>query len=332
MVTGHQGTAADSNSDPTDPAETRRQVGGPAVLESLQARIPLLSGPSPVHDDVAEIESAVGSWAADAGLDGTSTFGTLASYCLPDAAPTAAVLFGQWAAWSATLHPDRQALAADGRSLPELFEAWLAACSAGAASRDRDPGHAAGGLWQRTRPLPDGMWARRFRYHLRQHQRARAQQAHYAALRRIPAPDRYPALRRAVNCPWLFDLPEVLLGVPVPADVYRSNAWRALVHGVNDVTAWCQDIAAAEAGSGVTWVVNHVMAVAQQARLPLDAAAERVVRRIEVRCGQMEREAERLPEVFSVQSLASSERDGLVRLAQVLLGYPRAYLEWTTVV
>ncbi|RSS54640.1 hypothetical protein EF918_34775 [Streptomyces sp. WAC06614] len=195
----------------------------------------------------------------------------------PGAAAGQVVLFAQWLAW--VFHVDDQWDEAGdtdgGAAVRAAHERFLGIVRGTVAARAGEPAEVAlADLWARTAPRASRHWQERFAFHLGLQRDAFARQAELRRRGLVPGPGEYRVLRRHANCPAAFHLLEPLYREEMPLGLVAD--WVALTDAVNDVTAWCNDLASVEREAACGDPTNYVTVLRHHLGLSADEAARQV--------------------------------------------------------
>ncbi|MDX6743241.1 terpene synthase family protein [Actinocorallia sp. A-T 12471] len=310
-----------------------------SLLLPLAERIPALVAPCRVHERLWPIGEESTAWARTHGLVlgesdstrlGRGRFERLVCRLLPDVAPARAVLVAEWLVWLFALDDqiDDGGLGGSATAVDALYEPLILTLRRG----DARPGASVleaslADLWARTAPGMSQDWRRRFRDHVAWHRQGCLDEAVARRTGELPAPGRYPAVRRRLHAPFLLDLLEPALGAEVPAEVLGTKTWQLLRDGTADVTAWCNDLVAYTREEHSP--LNHVAVTARQLGLsPRTAAAVLVHERIWARLEDVARAARALDGEMRRLRLDPVRARGVSRVACAMLAAPRAQLDW----
>ncbi|GAA0967823.1 terpene synthase family protein [Actinocorallia libanotica] len=310
------------------------------LLLPLTWRVPSLAAPCEVHRDLWTIGEEANSWARSRGLVvgdadtsrlGRGRFERLACRIFPDAAAERVLLFSRWLLWLFAFDDlrDETPFGGSATEVDALYEELARTVRRGAPRAGAGPLEATlAELWRESAEGMGGDWRRRFRIHLGWHRQGCADEAVGRRTRELPALADYPRLRRRTNGPFMADLVEPVLGVEVPDEVVRTRSWQRLCEGVNDVTAWCNDVASYPHESGLGASCNYVALAVRELEVEPLAAIAWVGERIEEGLARMAEAAEALEREAAWRDRDASEREGAGRVVRALLGVPRAQLDW----
>lgn len=291
--------------------------------------------PCPVHPSIHLVEAATAGWARAAGLDPDPAASRLAGRAFARCETGAVTALARWLTWMSCL-----------RRAPEALAPVLAVAGGG------EPGpvpleRAFSGLWTACAPGMSGAWRERFTAGLAAQREAIISRGTPTPLspgtppprsRETPAPlsPRTP-MTGSPETPvtgdhsergartesygdafgrYLFDLVEPCLGVEVPAPVWRSPQWRALVEASGDVAAWCEE---AVAGRG------HEGTISLERSNP--EAEEGKIDRVATRVEELWTAARAIPALTERHDLGFAASREVTRVACAFLTIPRAYLE-----
>ncbi|MBW8480790.1 terpene synthase family protein [Actinomadura sp. PM05-2] len=316
------------------------------MLLSLTDRVPLLAarpGPAAVPatapdaaPDAARADR-LDRWARAAGLaPGAARCDLLAARLFPGAPAGRVELLARWLVWALALDDalDRPPLGDSGTGVRALYDDLLAALRRGRPSPGARPLESAlVALWHATVRAPDGPelsrdWRRRFLQHLGEHRDGCAEEAVNRRTGTVPGPAGYPALRRRAAAPYLFDLAEPVLGAELPPALAAAPAWRALLDGVADILAWCNDLASYDAERERGDRHNHVAVLGEAYGFGAANAARSVADRIAERAGDVAAAARTLPATLERLRFTAAEQAVTERTVQALLDAPRVHLDW----
>ncbi|MCD0451030.1 hypothetical protein LO762_17765 [Actinocorallia sp. API 0066] len=310
-----------------------------SLLLPLADRIPAMTAPCRVHERLWPIGEESLAWARSHGLVlgeadstriGRGRFERLVCRILPDVAPARAVLLTEWLLWLFALDDtiDDGPIRRSATSVDALYEPLALTLRRGTARPGASTLETAlADLWARTAPGMSQDWRRRFRDHLAWHRQGCLDEAVARRTGELPAPSRYPAVRRRLHGPFLLDLLEPALRTEVPDEVLGLRAWQILVDGTADVTAWSNDLVAYTPDAHSP--LNHVAVTARQLDLPpRTAAAVLVHERIWARLEEVGHAARALGPELRRLRLDPLRARGVARVASALLAAPRAHLDW----
>ncbi|WP_106398331.1 terpene synthase family protein [Actinocorallia populi] len=310
------------------------------LLLPLTWRVPSLAEPCAVHRDLWTIGEETASWARSRGLVvgdadtsrlGRGRFERLACRVFPDVPAERAALFSRWLLWLFAFDDlrDETPFGCSATEVDALYEEMARAVRRGTPRAGAGPLEIAlAELWRESSREMGGDWRRRFRIHLGWHRQGCADEAVGRRTRTPPCLADYPRLRRRTNGPFMLDLAEPVLGVEIPDAVVRTRSWQRLFDGVNDVTAWCNDVASYPHESGLGNSFNYVALAVRELELEPLAAIAWVGERIEGGLARMAEAAERLVEEAAWRELAEEDRERAGRVVRALLSVPRAQLDW----
>ncbi|WP_199487128.1 terpene synthase family protein [Actinomadura logoneensis] len=311
-----------------------------STLLSLTDRVASLAAPSTMHPGAWPLAGRQDAWSRAHGLvvgdPDTSPLGRarcdrLAARLLPSADLDRVELLGQWLTWTFALDDmlDRPPLATSATAVCELYDDLLRAVRRGGPRPGARPLESTlGDLWQRTSAGMSAGWRRRFLAHLAAHRTACAGEAVNRRTGQVPAPERYPAARRAACGPHLFDLVEPALGVELPALVVDLPAWTALTEATADLLAWCNDLASCRRERADGDVHDLVAVLAAADGCGQEQAVRRAVDQIARRAADVPAAALALADGLDRLAASPAERTSVRRVAAVLLAAPRAHLDW----
>ncbi|MGS2643506.1 hypothetical protein [Streptosporangium sp. LJ11] len=302
---------------------TRTEVHGPPHAISpparLTERLAALVMPCPVHPSIHLVEAAAADWARAAGLDPDPAASRLAGRAFARCETGAVTPLARWLTWMSRL-----------RQAPEALTPVLAVAAGG------EPGpapleRAFSGLWAACAPRMSGAWRERFTAGLAAQREAILPREPAAALSPgTPAKPRSsgaPAEPCSSGTPaepggdafgrYLFDLVEPCLGVEVPAPVWRSPQWRALVEASGNVAARCEEAVAGRGHAGTVFLERSNR-----------EAEEWIIDSVATRMEELWTAARAIPALTERHDLGFAASREVTRVACAFLTIPRAYLEW----
>jgi len=311
-----------------------------ALLLPLTERVPALAVPCRIHPDARQIGEEAGAWADTSGLLlgvidadrlSRSRFERMAARIFPEAPTAQVVLFTKWLTWLFVFDDlrDEGPLGSSATAVEGLYEDLLKAVRRGCARPGAGPLETTlADLWQQTAPTMGSAWRRRFTGHLEWHRAGCMEEAVSRRTDSIPSLEAYPALRRRVNGPFMFDLAEPVLGTEIPEALADSRTWQNLVEGTSDLTAWCNDVASCTQGKLGGDTCNYVIVATRSLDLEPHAAVDWVYDQITWRSYDVQAAARSLPAEFTRLKLDPPMVRAVSKLACGLLAAPRAHLDW----
>ncbi|MEO3783283.1 terpene synthase family protein [Actinocorallia sp. B10E7] len=310
------------------------------LLSPLTWRVPSLAAPCRVHEGLWAVGEETAAWARSRGLVigdadtsrlGRGRFERLACRVFPDAPVSRVTLSTKWLIWLFAFDDlrDETPFGGSATAVDALYEEMARAVRRGAPRAGAGPLEIVlAELWRETSEGMGGEWRRRFRTHLEWHRQGCADEAVGRRTGVLPSLEDYPRLRRRTNGPFMLDLAEPVLGAELPEELIRTRSWRRLFDGVNDVTAWCNDVASYPHEHGRGELCNYVALAARELELePLTAVAW-VSERIEEGLARVAEAAEDLTAESAWRGLDPSLREPAGRVVDALLAVPRAQLDW----
>ncbi|GAA4098620.1 terpene synthase family protein [Actinomadura miaoliensis] len=313
-----------------------------SLLLSLTDRVAVLATPSAMHPDAWPLGERVDGWARGRGLilgdpDGSplgrGRFERLAARVFPTADLDRVDLFARWLTWAFALDDtlDQEPLAGSATAVHELYEDLLRAMRLGHARPGARPLETTlVELWDVTATRMDREWRRRFMLHMEAHRTGCAQEAVNRRTGRVPAPREYAGLRRRAAAPFLYDLVEPVLGVVLADRLTTSPQWVILSEGVADVVAWSNDIASFTMEDARQDAHNLVAVMCQTHGCRPREGARLVLDRIVERLDEVQEAVRVLPATMDRLELSPEQRQTASQIARVLLGTPRAHVDWLT--
>ncbi|MFF5107948.1 hypothetical protein [Streptosporangium sp. NPDC000509] len=264
----------------------------------LAERLAALAMPCPVHPSIHLVEAATSDWARTSGLDPDPAAARLAGRAFARCETGAVTRLARWLTWMSCL-----------RRAPEALTPVLAVAAGG------EPGRAPlerafSGLWTACAPEMGDAWRERFTAGLTAQREALLSPGTTSAEDRTRSP--VDAFGR-----YLFDLVEPCLGVEVPAPVWRSTHWRALVEVSGEVAARCEE---AVAGPGHTGAISLERSNSGAEEWKIDGVATRME--------ELWTAARAIPALVERHDLGFTAGREATRVACAFLTIPRAYLEW----
>ncbi|MFI0349868.1 terpene synthase family protein [Actinomadura sp. 9N407] len=311
-----------------------------SMLLSLADRATALSAPSVMRADAWRLGERVDSWARGRGLVlgdpdnsplGRARCERLAGRLFPSADPSRVDLFARWLTWTFALDDtlDEASVSGSATAVHAVFEDLLKAIRRGHASPGARPLETTiVELWRATGGLMTLEWRRRFLAHLDEHRTGCADQAVHRRIRQMPSPDTYPALRRRGAAPFLYDLVEAVLGVELPERLLALPAWTSLLEGTADVLTWSNDIASYSRESVLGDVHNHVIVLAAAYGVEPAQAGAQVADRIAVKADEVLTGTRAMVSTIGKLRLSAAECAAARQVVRVLLGAPRAHIDW----
>lgn len=310
------------------------------LLLPLTWRSPSLADPCRVHEELWTIGEETASWARSRGLVigdadtsrvGRGRFERLACRVFPDAPAGRVALFSRWLLWLFAFDDlrDETPFGGSATEVDALYEEMERTVRRGAPRPGAGPLELAlAELWRETAGPMGADWRRRFRIHLGWHRQGCVDEAVGRRTRATPSLEEYPGLRRRTNAPFVLDLVEPVLGVELPEDVVSTRSWRRLRDGVNDVTAWCNDVVSYPHESGLGNPCNYVGLAIRELDLEPLTAIGWVCERIEEALARMEEAAADLAGEPAWRDLGADARTRAGEVVATLLLVPRAQLDW----
>ncbi|MFB4315602.1 terpene synthase family protein [Actinomadura sp. 21ATH] len=311
-----------------------------SLLLSLTDRAASLAAPSVMRADAWKLGERVGAWARGRGLvlgdPDTSPLGRarcerLAARLFPAAEPARVDLFARWLTWTFALDDtlDETSVAGSATNVHAVFEDLTRALRRGHASPGARPLETTVvELWQATGRLMSREWRRRFLAHLDEHRAGCADQAVHRRTRRLPAPGEYAALRRRGAAPYLYDLIEAVLGVELPERLLGLPAFQDLLQGTADVLNWSNDVASYGRESVLGDAHNLVIVLSATYGVDAARAGGRVADLIAARSDGVLAGARAMVGVIDKLRLTPAECAAARQVVRVLLGAPRAHIDW----
>ncbi len=310
------------------------------LLLPLTWRVPSLSAPCRVHEGLWAIGEEATAWARSRGLVlgdtdtsrlGRGRFERLACRVFPDAPQARVALFTRWLLWLFAFDDlrDETPFGGSATEVDALYEEMARAVRRGSPRAGAGPLEITlAELWRETSEGMSGEWRRRFRIHLEWHRQGCADEAVGRRTGAPPSLEEYPRLRRRTNGPFMLDLVEPVLGVELPERLVRARSWQRLFDRVNDVTAWCNDVASYPHESGLGDSCNYVALAVGELELEPLTAITWVGERIEEALAGMAAAAEALDSEPAWRELDPSVREEADLVVDTLLAVPRAQLDW----
>ncbi|WP_445394911.1 terpene synthase family protein [Streptomyces sp. LE64] len=318
---------------------------GPGARPALSTATRWLSAPYRRHRHAAELERLARQWAAGSGLAvGPAAvrlrahgLDRLAAVVLSEERDEQVLLYARWLIW--VFHLDDHV---ESRTTPGAVEALfgglldrigppgtVAPAPRGEADGDgRAVAEALTDLWRRTGRGMSDHWQQRFRRHLRQ-QRAGCLREHLLrATGTVPTPQEYPRLRRWSSGPWLYDLPEAVLGVELPPAFAATALWRELTYHVGDAANGCNDLLSAEKESAGRITVNHLLVARHRKGLTGAEAVRWVTEHVVDRLDRAAELGRRTPAAAQDLGLSPAAVREVSRVVCATLNFPAAYLTW----
>jgi hypothetical protein len=311
-----------------------------SLLLSLSERAAALAAPSVMRADAWRLGQRVDAWARGRGLvlgdPDTSPLGRarcerLAGRLFPAADPARVELFARWLTWTLALDDtlDEASVSGSGTAVHAVFEDLMKAIRRGHASPGARPLESTIiELWRVTSGLMTREWRRRFLTHLEEHRTGCADQAVHRRVREMPSPAAYPALRRRGAGPYLYDLIEAVLGAELPQRLLALPAWQALLEGTADVLTWSNDIASYGRESVLGDVHNHVIVLAAAHGVGPARAGALVADQIAAKADAVLDGARAMEGTIGRLRLSAAECAAARQVVRVLLGAPRAHIDW----
>jgi hypothetical protein len=311
-----------------------------SLLLSLADRATALAAPSAIRADAWRLGERVDAWARGRGLvlgePDTSPLGRahcerLAARLFPSAEPARVDLFARWLTWTFALDDtlDEASVAGSATAVHAVFEDLMKAIRRGHASPGARPLETTiVELWRATSGLMTRQWRRRFLAHLEEHRTGCADQAVHRRTRQMPTPGRYPALRRRGAGPFLYDLVEAVLGAELPERLLALPAFQALLEGTADVLTWSNDIASYGRESVLGDVHNRVIVLSAAYGVEPAQAGARVAEEIAARADEVLAGTRAMVGTIGKLRLSSAECAAARQVVRVLLGAPRAHIDW----
>ncbi|AOS63072.1 terpene synthase family protein [Actinoalloteichus hymeniacidonis] len=311
---------------------------------SLHRLLTLIEPPPPrtaeYGSTVLAVRTGLRAWAAEVGLVGSGSAGervvgdgveSMAVRSFPTAPVERVTLFTKWLAW--VLWEDDEIDEGGVGGTPSLvaqrYDSLLRALRAGVAGPDADGlERAAVALWQETIPEMGAAWRERFLTNLAGHADATLAAAHNQQRGRTPTPAEFPMLRGGLAGLHVYDLAEPVLGRELPEAVASSHEWRTLVGGVNDVAAWCNDIASLERETAGGEVHNYVIVIRHALGCSDEDAIAWVADRIADRLSEVATTQAALPALTRRLGLSDHDAHTVEADAKVICAVPRDQLEW----
>ncbi|WP_018350349.1 terpene synthase family protein [Longispora albida] len=308
-------------------------------LPALAARMPGLLLPTRIHPQAPAIREALASWAARTGLACgeretarllAAGYDRMAARALSEEPVERAVLFARWLAWLFAFDDelDTGASSQDAGAVRARYAMVMAAASDPRGPFGTPLETAFADLWQVTSARTSVSWRDRFLSHMDDQREAWISETTARAEARPPGLSAYGEHRRRSAGQFIFDLPEAVLGLEVPAAVLATEEWRTLTDAANDVTAWCNDIASLPKELAAGEVHNYVLVIAQDLGCGIPEAVEHVTAHIIRRCEQLPAVVAGVVRLCGDLGMPGGEIRRISRVATALQALPGTHMEW----
>jgi hypothetical protein len=289
------------------------------------------------HPEVERVEAETLFWASRMGLvvdDGglrrlrRSRVAQAAARIAWLAPVTQVALFAQWVTWILVVDDlqDEAGRDVDGESVHRAYQRLLDILEGGAVGAEAPPvERALEDLWSRTAEPMSQAWRERFIGHMRCQRDAFIEQVRLRRSGRVPTLIEYPRLRRHTNSIFAFDLSEPVHSMEVPPSLLAP--WNALCEPINDIMAWCNDIASVSREAALGETTNYVIVFQNALGCDLRTAVAAVRECIQQRMRDLSAAEQALREEAHRLGFEGNSPDILL-LARILLQVPGTHLGW----
>lgn len=235
-------------------------------------------------------------------------------------------LFSQWVTWILVFDDLQDEAGLETDSVHHVYERLLGLLEgrgegAGALPVER----ALEDLWSRTAGPMSLAWRERFIHHMRCQREAFIEQTALRRSGRVPTLSEYPQLRRHTNAIFAFDLSEPVHSQEIARPLLP--AWTALCEPVNDVMAWCNDLASVARETALGETTNYVTVFQHALGCDLATAVSHVQTAIQQRMRDLAAADWVLRKELHRLKL-DDQAPQVLRLARVLRQVPGGHLGW----